>query len=120
MVENIFCVAGSFLQVSLADIKIQPLNYCVIFLKEADVIFTNDDWRVAIDFNISRYYDVIASIHTDLHMINKMKQELTPVSETKQIALLLQTIEAKLSAFNQNFTPFGSQARFNQSWRAGT
>jgi hypothetical protein len=38
-------------------------------------------------------------------MINKMKQELTPVSETKQIALLLQTLEAKLSAFNQILPP---------------
>jgi hypothetical protein len=38
-------------------------------------------------------------------MINKMKQELTPVSETKQIELLLQTLETKLIAFNQILPP---------------
>jgi hypothetical protein len=38
-------------------------------------------------------------------MINKMKQELTPVSETKQIALLLQALEGKLSAFNKILHP---------------
>jgi hypothetical protein len=48
---------------------------------------------------------VVSSIHTDLYTIRKMKQELTPFSELIQIVLLLQTVETKLSSFNQVLPP---------------
>ena len=45
------CVTGCFILIALAELHVQPLNHSVIFMKERDVIFSNDQWRVAINGN---------------------------------------------------------------------
>ena len=76
--------------------QIQHVNNSVTFLKEKDVILTNDHWRVAIDLDTSRYEDVISSIRSDLMVVSKQQKELTPMSELKQIEILLNILESRL------------------------
>jgi len=81
--------------------QIQHVNNSVIFLKEKDVILTNDHWRVAIDLDTSRYEDVISSIRSDLMVESKEHKEFTPMSELKQIEVLLNILESRLLNFQQ-------------------
>jgi len=81
--------------------QIQHVNNSVIFLKEKDVILTNDHWRVAIDLDTSRYEDVISSIRSDLMVVSKQQKEFTPMSELKQIEILLNILESRLLNFQQ-------------------
>jgi hypothetical protein len=80
--------------------QIHPTNNSVLFLKEKDVILTNDRWRVAIDLDTSRYEDVISSIRSQLMVVSKQK-EFTPISELKQIEMLLNILESRLLNFQK-------------------
>ena len=81
--------------------QIQHINNSVLFLKEKDVILTNDHWRVAIDLDTSKYEDVISSIRSDLMVVSKQQKEFTPISELKQIEILLNILESRLLNFQQ-------------------
>ena len=86
---------------ALAELRIQPLNNGVLFLKEADIILASDDWRIAVDFDISGYYETISAIKTDLLTVERQRKEFTSIVEFQQIDLFLQTFESKLRTFNQ-------------------
>jgi len=75
-------VSGCLPIVMPTGFQIQPTNKSVLFLKEKDVILTNDFWRLAIDLDMSRYEDVVSSIRSDLMVVRKQK-EFTPISELK-------------------------------------
>ena len=72
-----------------------------MFLKEVDIVLTTDDWRVAIDLDISTYHEVMSTIRTDVHAVENQRQEFTLVSELTQIGVLLQTLDFKLRVFNK-------------------
>jgi hypothetical protein len=73
----------------------------VLFLKESDIVFTNDYWRIAVDFDLSTYYDTMSTVTSDLIVMERQKREFTPMHELQQIGLLLQTLESKLQSFAQ-------------------
>jgi len=77
------------------------LNHSVIFLKENDVILTNDMWHVALDLNTNAYEEIISTVKGDLLLVENQKKEFTPISELKQIDSLLNTLEQKLGDFYQ-------------------
>jgi len=79
--------------------QIQPTNNSVLFLKKKDVILTNGHWCVAIDLDTRRYEDVISSVTSDLMVLSKQQKEFTPISELKQIEILLDILESKLLNF---------------------
>jgi len=49
---ELLVVAGCLLLSIAAETFVQPLNRSVIFLKERDIILSNDVWRIAIDVEI--------------------------------------------------------------------
>jgi hypothetical protein len=87
--------------VTLAELQIQLLNNSVLFLKEADIVLSRDNWHVTVDCDISGYYETVSAIKTDLLTVEQQRKEFTSVAELKQIHLFLQTLESKLQAFNQ-------------------
>ena len=72
-----------------------------MFLKETGIIFTNDNWRIPLDFDLSTYYNVLSALSSDLRIVEQQKQEFTPVPELSQINELLQALESKLHYFSQ-------------------
>ena len=79
----------------------QPLNNDVLFLKETDIILTNDAWCIAIDIYISMYEEVIFTIRTDLLVVEQHKKEFASISELRQIETLLQLFESMHYDFHQ-------------------
>ena len=63
----------------------QPQNHSVVFLKECDIFLTSDTWRIALDFNLSTYYEVISTVKADIFSVEQQKLEFTSVSEFRQI-----------------------------------
>jgi hypothetical protein len=80
---------------------VQPLNHSVILLKEFDIFLTSDTWRIALDFNLSTYYEVISTVKADIFSVEQQKLEFTSVSEFRQNEIQLQILECKLNYFYQ-------------------
>jgi len=67
----------------------QPLDHAVLFLKETEVILSDDEWWILQRIDLSTYHDIISTVKSDLLLIEQRKQAFTPVAELKQIELLL-------------------------------
>jgi mannitol-specific phosphotransferase system IIBC component len=94
-------VTGCFINLVAAELLIQPLEQSVIFLKERDVILTNDLWRVVVNLDIEPYEEVITTIKEDLKKVEGQKQEFTCTAELRQIEALLLNLESRLNSFKQ-------------------
>jgi len=81
--------------------NVQTLNQSVLFVKEIDILFTSDTWRVVTEIDLSAYHDTISVIKSDLMTIEQQKQDFTPIAELKQIDSLLKTLDSRLNDFQQ-------------------
>jgi hypothetical protein len=94
-------VTGCVLSIVVAEPFVQPLNHSVILLKESDIFLTSDTWCIALDFNLSMYYEIISNVKADIFSVEQHKPEFTSVSEFRQIETQLQIVESKLNDFYQ-------------------
>ena len=69
----------------------------MIFLKEIDVVLTNN----ILDIDANTYEEIISTIKGDLLLVVNQRKEFTPISELKLIDSLLNTLEQKLYDFYQ-------------------
>jgi hypothetical protein len=92
-------VSGFLLTFVKTEYGIQSLDHNVIFLKQTDVVLTDDTWRVAINLDTGTYEEIISTVKTDLHLIETQRKEFTFMPELKQIEALLGTLESKLQNF---------------------
>jgi len=83
----------------LAELRVQPLNHSVIFVKERDVILSNDQWRVAVNVSQSTYHEVLSTVKSELLAVEQQRKEFTSTSE--QIEMFVQILEDKLHDFYQ-------------------
>ena len=81
--------------------RVQTLNQSVLFVNDTDFLYTRDAWRVVVEIDLSAYHETISEIRTDMMIIEQQKQEFTPVSELKHVESLLETLDARLSDFQQ-------------------
>ena len=72
-----------------------------MLLEDRNVIVTSDAWRIAMELDTQVYEDAIAAVRNDLASVNKQTKEFTPVAELKQVGNLLNTLELRLSNFQQ-------------------
>jgi hypothetical protein len=83
-----------------ADIFIQPLHQGIAFLKEREIVLSDDIWQVIIRLNTDLYIETISTLRNDLSHIETHKQEFTPLSELQVIETSLDTLETGLLSFN--------------------
>jgi hypothetical protein len=72
-----------------------------VFVKEADIVLSNDVWYIALDINIEACHDTISAIRSDLLTVAQHKRDLTPISELLHMETLLQQSEDKLTGFHK-------------------
>ena len=65
----------------LAELNVRPLNHSVIFMKQRDVILSNDQWRFEVNIDLSTYHEVLSIVTSDLAV--EQRKEFTSVSEIK-------------------------------------
>jgi hypothetical protein len=80
---------------------VQPLDNGVLFFKETEVILSDDEWRILLRIDLSTYNDVISTVKSDFILVEQQKRAFTPVSELKQIELLLHTSDSRINEFHQ-------------------
>jgi len=62
---------------------------------------SDDEWRILLRIDLSTYHDIISTVKSDLLLVEQQKQTFTPISELKQIELLLYTLDSRLNEFHQ-------------------
>jgi hypothetical protein len=72
-----------------------------MFLKEREVVLSNEFWQIAIDVTLMPYEDALSVIKGDLLEIRNHRQEFVSEFEIGLIETLLTTLESKLHAFKQ-------------------
>jgi len=72
-----------------------------MLLEDRNVIVTSDAWRIAMELDTQVYEDAIAAVRNDLDSVDKQRNEFAPVAELKRIGNLLNTLELRLSNFQQ-------------------
>jgi hypothetical protein len=53
------------MSVVTASVRVQPINSTVVYLKEREVILSNDAWRVAIVISPGTYEETASIIRTE-------------------------------------------------------
>jgi len=84
-----------------AEPFVQTFKHSVVFLKETEIFFTSDIWRITLYFDLSTYHQIISTIRTDLFSVEQQKEEFTTVSELNQIEANLNILESKIYGFHQ-------------------
>jgi hypothetical protein len=72
-----------------------------VFIKQRDVILTNDMWTVIVNLDFSPYEQTIANLRDDSVYIQKFKTPLAPVHELNHIEYVLQKLEEEINAFRE-------------------
>jgi len=72
-----------------------------IFIKQSDIILTNDTWTVIVNLDFSTYEQTIAKLRDGLFYIQKFKTPLTPVHELNHMEYVLQKLEEEINAFRE-------------------
>jgi hypothetical protein len=70
-------------------------------LREKDIVLTNENWRIAIDLDVTPYREVISKVREDLLIVEKQKREFTLTSELAQLKALLENLDWKISNFQK-------------------
>ena len=63
------------------DVINTPLNHSVVFLKEQDVILTNDYWRLIVHYDLVELDEAIITLHEGLTRLKGMARRTTPIAE---------------------------------------
>ena len=91
----------NFAEYDRSSTIVQSLHQTVFFLKETDIVLTSDEWRIALNIDLSTYHDIIATVKSDLLLVEQQKQAFTPVTELQQVERLLYVLHSRLYEFHQ-------------------
>jgi hypothetical protein len=62
-------------------------------------VLTSDEWHIALGIELSTYHDIIATVKSDLLLVEQQKQAFAPVSELRQVESLLYVLDSRLNEF---------------------
>jgi hypothetical protein len=78
---------------------VKPLNRSTLFLKEKEVVLSNNYWHVALDLNTRNYEDTIATVRNDLKIISSHHEVFTPLVELNMVESYVNVLETRLKEF---------------------
>jgi len=79
------------------DVINTPLNQSVVFVKQQDVILTNDYWRIIVHYDFAEFEEAITTLHEDLTRVKGSAKQVTSIAELRQMDLALSSFEGKLA-----------------------
>jgi hypothetical protein len=56
-------------QDSVQEIVISPINQPVAFLRQKDVVLSDDRWLALLSFNLTQHADVLAELEMNSHTV---------------------------------------------------
>jgi hypothetical protein len=99
---NTCYVVAGFWSISAGNaISNTEIHQNTVFIKQRDVILTNDVWTVVVNLDFSPYEQTIVKLRDDLLYIQKFKTPLAPVHELNHIKYVLRKLEDEINAFRE-------------------
>jgi hypothetical protein len=78
------------------DVINTPLNHSVVFVKQQDVMLTNDYCRLIVHYDLAEFEEAITTLHEDLTRVKGSAKQTTSIRELRQVDLALSSFEEKL------------------------
>jgi hypothetical protein len=72
-----------------------------VFIKQEDIILTNDDWKIVVNIELAFYEELLAKLKDELHQTYNEDTLFTLIHELKQVENLLDKLESEKSAFEE-------------------
>jgi hypothetical protein len=90
-------VSGLLLCYVAAELINSFLNHSVLFVKEKDLIFTNDYWKIVVNFDLMPYEDIVTTLREDLRKLKEASKRSLPIGELRYVDTALSAAETKLA-----------------------
>ena len=74
-------VSGMLVCTLGAEVTNSPLNHRVVFVKDKDVILTNDYWQIIVNFHLSAYEDVTTTLREDSSRVEETARHTALIGE---------------------------------------
>ena len=85
----LICVCG-------AEIINTPINNSVIFIKKADIVLTNDNWKVVVHFKLTPFERAIEILLADMEDVEVVTHRTSLIDEVLQAQTAVNSLESKL------------------------
>jgi hypothetical protein len=72
------CVSGLLLWYVGAEVINNSLKHGVLFVKEKDMNFTSDYWKIIVNFDLMPYEDVTTTLREDLRELKEATRRTLP------------------------------------------
>jgi hypothetical protein len=73
---------------SLQEIAVSQINHTVAFLRQKDVVLSDDRWLAVISSNLTHHPAVLTELESKLHTAKEMTEQSTSIGELLQIEAL--------------------------------
>jgi hypothetical protein len=80
-----------------AEVINTPLNHRVLFVKEKDMIFTSDYWKIIVNFDLMPYEGVTTTLREDLRELKEATRRTLPIGELRYVETALIAVENMLA-----------------------
>jgi hypothetical protein len=98
-VVNILYVTGLVTTTRGNTNTVTDLVHNTVFIKQKDVVFTNDKWKIVLNTELAFYEERLAKKKDDLHQTRKANTLFAPTHILKQVYTLLDELECEMNAF---------------------
>jgi hypothetical protein len=72
-----------------------------VFIRQKDVILTNDEWKIVVNIDLTFYEELIAKLKDDLHQTQITNIIFAPKYELNQVEKLLNELENEINSFRE-------------------
>jgi hypothetical protein len=97
-------------RISGQEIEIRQINQPVAFLRQKDVVLSDDRWLALLSFNLTQHASVLTELEKNLHAVREAATQSTSIGETRQVEEALHALQEKLANI-QRFLPRPTRKR---------
>jgi hypothetical protein len=94
----------------LQEIAVSQIDKPVAFLRQKDVVVSDDRWLALLSFNLTQHASVLTELEANLHTARAATEQSTSIGEMRQIEEALRALTEKL-AHIQRFLPRPTRKR---------
>jgi hypothetical protein len=79
------------------ELAIRQIDQPVAFLRQKDVVLSDDRWLALLSFNLTQHAAVLTELEMNLHAVREAAAQSTSICETRQVEEALRVLKEKLT-----------------------
>jgi hypothetical protein len=103
-------VVTGLARLSGQEIEVSQINQPVAFLRQKDVVLSDDRWLALLSFNLTQHASVLTELEVNLHAVRVADTQSTSICEKRQAEEALRALKDKLANI-QRFLPRPTRKR---------